>query len=210
MARRIESALHRRAPRGTAPALSRLAWRRPRHKKTRALREPSRFTTFADVAASEFARARLSRLARDPPSRYDERVATGGGRVGPPRPPRRRHLVTRAVGAEDGWGNPSTGPASPDVGGGDFSHGEAHLERRASASATRHCASALATRVAKASTWGRRLWRRRARSRRREHAQGTSQLTELASSGAEQRAQRLPAPESEARPGGCLRRAGSS
>ena len=35
-------------------------------------------------------------------------------------------------------------------------------------------------------------------SRRREHAVGTSQLTELAASGWERRAQCLPAPESEA------------
>src|SRR4051794_40488493 len=35
-------------------------------------------------------------------------------------------------------------------------------------------------------------------TRSREHAVGTSQLTELATSGREQRAQRLPAPESEA------------
>ena len=39
-------------------------------------------------------------------------AASGWHRVGPPRPPRRRLTRDHVFGAEDGWGNPATGPAA--------------------------------------------------------------------------------------------------
>src|SRR5207253_8069625 len=49
-----------------------------------------------------------SRILGDTPA-----TTSAGERRGGTDPPRRRHPVTRARGAEDGWGNPATGPASP-------------------------------------------------------------------------------------------------
>ena len=71
------------------------------------------------LTLSPLTRVGMPRIAslreiRPPMPRVRESASRGWRRVGPPRPPRRRHFVTRAFGAEDGWGDPATGPASAD------------------------------------------------------------------------------------------------